>query len=334
MRVSIKSLAAVATCATAFAVVPGALLTPASAGGILPSATVVTATPSDDGTSVLLSATVKVLKVLPGLLVTATGTVDFTNNNGTGTDLGTATVGACLLTPCVATVKVPVGQFTQDAGQTFDTVKASYSSDVLSTASDGTTEIGLGLCPDAQGNCDDATATSGDTSVDVTTDGQGTLLASLGGPASPCSVTNGGPIINVSGSGLDADKTITITYTGAAAKAYENLNTKTGHDYMCYVSPNGFQAFSNKGKFNQNANDFTTFGDAPKITTGAYLGDFVGLLPDCTNGEEGDGIHSDIVLDGDQPPPCISADFSPEGSPGTLIVEIDAPASDPHPGGG
>src|SRR4051794_40115899 len=91
-RRRIKAATAMTAAAAIVAIAPGFAGSPANAAGLslhLPSTTTVTASPSTDGTKVTFVASIKVLG-LPGLVLTPTGVVTFTNSNASF--IGTAPV--------------------------------------------------------------------------------------------------------------------------------------------------------------------------------------------------------------------------------------------------
>jgi hypothetical protein len=230
---------------------------------------------------------------------------------------------------------VPVGHLTVNPGSDgndVDTVTATYSGDALiSAGSTGSADVGLsGDCALTDENCF-VFVDSSTTSLEVdTTSSTGELTASLGGPALPCSVSGGGLVGNFSATGITAKKTIIVDVAGAAGTANQKVQTAAGHDYMCWVSPVPFEGWTNNGKttFTHNAADFTTLGDAPQLTSGAYSGDYVALLADC-------GEHDGEINPANTP--CIESQqmFVNESGPiGPFETVISAPSNDPHVGGG
>ena len=133
--------------------------TPAQAAGPLPTSTQVQASASSviSGTPVTLVARVSVLN-LGGLIITPTGSVAFTaSTGGPAVPLGSATLSSglsCLLTTCTATLTttaLPVGT---------NTVKASYTGDLLAAASSATTTVQVNPVPDTAPSAPTLTATS------------------------------------------------------------------------------------------------------------------------------------------------------------------------------
>ena len=157
-----RALRAAAALAVVGLVAAGSsLLAPsASAAGILPTTTTVTASPasSTQGDAVTLTATVKVLG-LPGLGITPTGSVSFTALDGpSSTPVGSQALGACLLKTCTASISttaLPVGT---------TSVKATYAGDLLAAASSGFAAVSVAPVPDPEPEPDvEDEVTCGDT---------------------------------------------------------------------------------------------------------------------------------------------------------------------------
>lgn len=345
-RRGIKSLAAVATCGVALAVGPGLVLSPASAAGILPTTTTLTSSASSitQGQEVTLTATIKILGILPGLIITPKGTVDFSTGL---TSLGSAPIGSCPLKTCTASIttdQLPVGN---------DTVLAGYEGDTLSAGSPGTVTVNVTAiqgtpenpeitnCPNG-GTCDTGpvTGASDDSSIDTTAPGDGeTLTSSVGGDPLPCSVTGAGDIASIDESAGGPAKTVTYTQTGSAADTmyqWENSDADGTDPWVCWDADTPFSAWYNAaGGFPQNT--FTSpslrFGTVPQVESGPWAGTYAGLLALC--GETFGGVDSDPIVVG---PPCYeSHDYtlsSDNEHAVKLVTVIDAPAGDPRTGGG
>jgi hypothetical protein len=317
----IKAASALSAAAVVVALAPG-LGSPASAASLslhLPSATLVVATPSTDGTKVTFVASMKVLG-LPGLLLTPSGSVTFTNADTTL--IGTAPVQTCLLTTCTATLaNVPLAAL-HASPEGIATVTGAWGGDLIGAPSAGTVDIAISNC-DVDGCSVDVSNTTTDLSIFSNSD-QGTIIASLGGPALPCSITGGGSIGNYATSGLNDGVEVELVLTGAAATAYDTVQNRTTHDYMCWVKANPFTAYTNNGSatFNRTATDFNRLGAAALITSGPYAGQYVGLLADCEELNEGDSS------------PCIEFQGLGEGTGSPFFTDISASADDPHAGGG
>jgi hypothetical protein len=308
---------------------------PASAAGLnlLPSTTTLSATAAENGSGVTFTETTKVLG-LPGLGVLPNATIAFVDNHGT--TFGLKQIGGnCLLKTCTASLFVPTDAFAyQD-----EIVTARFPGDLLAQASSASVELVTQVCEDPNAD-DDANVRDNDVnndncatprldSADQTTDAyvesastSGQIIVTLGGPALPCSL-GVADIVNVTGSGLNADKSIQIFYNGAAALAYntaalDTADLSSGHSgYMCYSSPNPWVGFSStSGTYHQTASDFAHLGTVPQVG-----GEYVGLLADCNYFDSPDSLN--IAA------PCLAGQ-SNDGFEGS---SIDAPASDPHLGG-
>lgn len=156
--------------ATALAVaVLGVIPASDAVAGIVPSKTAVAPsidviTATGQPSQATLTAT-----VTPGLLVTPTGTVTFTDMTN-GTPLGSApVVGPCLLSITRCTAKVPVLASQLAAGQ--NAIRATYSGDTLLAGSNGTGFVYTPASAADQTTCDPLTTCEvEDTSADGTLD--------------------------------------------------------------------------------------------------------------------------------------------------------------------
>lgn len=317
----LKAASAISAAAVVAAIAPGLATSPANAGGLslhLPSTLSVSATPSEDGSQVTFVATVKVLN-LPGLIITPSGSVTFTNNNAT--QIGSpAKIASCLLTTCTATMTAPTSAL-NFANSNLDTITASWPGDLIAAPASNTVDVSASDC--GQYGCV-AQVENTTTDLYITSDSDtGSITASLGGAALPCSVSGGGSVGNIGMSGLDSDVSIDLDYYGAAGTAYANVVEQAKHDYMCWVKPTSFPAWTNNGSptFTGTPSDFNRLGPAALITSGPYAGQYAGLLPDC--GELGD-VEFDYA--------CISDQGPSEG--GNFFTHIETPPGDPRTGGG
>jgi hypothetical protein len=298
---------------------------------LLASSTALSGTLADNGSSISLTVTVAIPNIstlVPnlglGVRLTPDGTVGFSDNQGD--NLGAVTLPPCLLTACTATHTVPVAGLSDGVTR----ITASYSGDVALKPSGAALAVGLSSCS-GDSDCDVVIAqgsTELEVSGDDTDEGNAYVVATLGGPALPCSL-GVAPVANFDGFNLNDRKFISYSVSGAAADAYNNAsdNGDAGYDdYFCWVSPDPFTAFHpTLATFQRNGADFTQFGDAPEITSGPYAGDFVGVLATCSE------------LDSSDPSPCIDDyeyDAANVDTPtSSLFVDVNAPAGDPHAGG-
>jgi hypothetical protein len=305
----------------ATALVGAVLAPPADAAGSLSSSTTLSASPASAtvGTPVTLTATIKVLG-LDGLGVTPTGTVSFTSNNAVGTTvaLGSAPVGACLLTTCTATLTtsaMPVGT-TQATG--------SYSGDGLVAPSSGSTAVtitappsgapaGTVTCyagdPCSTGNLQSTDGTTGLNVTAAPSSQTQTVSGSLGAGTLPCKAggkpdNDGddddgvfvGALATFSSTAPDATKTIDYTGNGTTGSImYHQYSEHTAYA-GCYASPKPFNGYTS-GKY----------GPAPLIN-----GQYVAMLSNCAN--NGGAL------------PCVT---NVKGSGSTDTYRVKAPAGDP-----
>lgn len=228
-----------------------------AAAGILPSTTTVTASPASSyaGQSVTLTATVSVLG-LPGLGVTPTGSVNFTSTDGTHTyQVGTATIGSCLLTTCTASVT------TTSLPEGTTSVTASFVGDTVANPSSGSTPESVKVNPSPgpsstvtcyQGEPCDTGLVQADptTTLDVTSDPSGstqTLSASLTASATLhfCTATSAGELATFSSTATDAAKKAFYTVYGSAKTALDSAYTSSGTLYLgCFASVNPFNGYT------------------------------------------------------------------------------------------
>jgi hypothetical protein len=254
---------------TAAAVVVAMISTaPATAAGLLPSTTTVTATPisSTAGSPVTLRATVSLLG-LPGLGVVPTGSVAFTATNGTATAaLGSAPLAPCLLIPCTATLtttSVPVGT---------TSVRASYGGDLLVAGSSGMTPVTVAPNPKpgptatvtcyAGQPCDSGVLTGTSTTLQVVADpsaGNQTVTASLdhggqlhcifggrgdGDGDSDDGVPLDGDLATFSSTAADSSKTVSYTGTGSVGARMLHEYVEAHALYVgCYGVPHPFKGY-------------------------------------------------------------------------------------------
>ena len=258
--------AALAAAAMVVALTPS----PSSAAGVLPSSTTLAVSPKSSvvGTTVTLTATVKVLNS-NGLGVTPTGSVTFTSTNGSQTvTLGSAPIGSCLLTTCTATLKsnaVPIGTTSATATYPGDSlVGPSQGSTALTvtaptTTSSSSTVICYAGQPCDTGKVQRATST---TSADVSNSGSSstqTLSASMSTQTLHCPPSGGdgpdgdgddddgtftGDLVTFSGTATDVGKTLKYTGTGNTGKVMKHNVTEHPKFAGCYGSTNQFFGYT------------------------------------------------------------------------------------------
>jgi hypothetical protein len=321
---------------------PAAMVSSAAAAGPLPSTTTLAASPTavtQPTDTVALTATVKILG-LPGLGITPTGKVTFSDSAGS---LGSASIGSCFLTVCTAKLSVPSANLPTGtvpitaafAGDTFATASSgSASITVTNPAPPGTPDNPL-ITTCGSGDCNTGTVSdaAGDTSLvtDASSQNGVTITSSLGGAPLPCSVPGAGDVANVNETSGGGVKNITYTLTGSAAEAmFQWLNENEGvTDWTCYDANTPFTAFySATGQYpDTHFPAFGSFGTVPQVTSGPYAGTYAGLLTSC-----GTGVNETPV------PPCQTGyqfTFDSTNTVATsLTIGIQAPAGDPHLGGG
>lgn len=312
LRVALGLLTA-ATLASALAVASDA-----QAAGGLPSSTTLAVAPqsSTAGTAVTLTATIKVLG-LNGLGITPTGTVSFTSKNAAGKTvaLGSAPVGACLLTTCTATLTstlIPVGTTSATANYGGDGLVAPSSGSHALTVTQPTSpgSSSTVVCYAGQ-PCDTGTMTSSDntTQLDVKTGASSntqTLSGSLSNGTLHCSepaeqneTPDGddddgvfvGALATFSSSATDVTKTITKTGTGTVGSIMKHQLAEHPTHAGCYASPNPFKGFTNG-----------VYGNAPFIAADGLYEAMTGtctythnVLP-CMKGVAGTGTTYSYVV--------------------------------------
>ena len=284
-------MALVATVAIAAAITTTAVSGTSSsqAAGLLSTTTTVTVAPSPAGLyrEVKITATIKLLGVLPGLLITPTGSVAFRSAQYTGggidpTLIGSAPVGTCLLTTCTATV------YTSNLATGPITVSAAYSGDSLAKGSSGAGAATIDLtsytnsssvpCAKTAEECDAGLIRSNDgstylfTAFDGTTGTAHTLNEALDVTPAPSACNAGGVVAqftdtpDVTGY-KDSYYTVTDP-TEAAALIAENA-----------AHPDVQGCFESTSEFNEF--DGSSLAPAPAVveSDGTF---FEGPLPSCT----------------------------------------------------
>ncbi len=320
-RRSSRIAAACAVTTSLMLVVLGALASagwaapgPSHAPPRLPTQTVLTSSASSvtAGQSVTVTATLH-----PGLLVTAYGSVRFTDATN-NTVLGTVKPATrCLFSfkPCLVTITISASSLTNGP----NTIVGTYSGDIIEAPSSGQTVItaDLGTPPTTTtcaggdgGYCDTTLLTSpdGTTSADIftanPTAGSETISVSFTTVPLPCSTSPlDGDVLVFSAINAGSYKLITYAVSGAAADAL-NDDYPDG-DHVCYESPN----------------EFTTLGGTLAPESG---GEFYGLLPVCVGEGEGTPATNE---------PCIdSSYFYPGETPGsdTYTDTFETTAADPR----
>lgn len=257
----------------------GVVAAPAEAA-VFTSKTTLATVMSADGASLTMTATVANTSLPNGPGISPSGTVTFTDS--AGDRLGALTAPNCGMTACAVKRTVTVSQLADNVSS----LTASYSGDSTLGAGSASTPIAFRRCA-AKAGCFNA-LTSGVTSIGVGTPVGDTALVTVGGTKLPCSV-GAGAVVNAAVSG-PGTKTIgiQIQHSGTAATTYMALDAKTkvaqAHtNYRCDVSTNPYQGFSaGSTTFTKSLSDFTHYGTVPQLAAGAYKGQYVGLLPDCT----------------------------------------------------
>ncbi|HWB67352.1 MAG TPA: Ig-like domain-containing protein [Mycobacteriales bacterium] len=285
MRRSLRLAAVVGAVGATTIVLPLALAAPASAAGLLPTTTTVSSstTSATVGDSVTFTATVSVLG-LPGLGVTPAGNVDFSVNNGSGPqDLGTGSLGFCLLKTCTAsltTTALPAGT---------DVMTATYGGDLLAGTSHGTVTVTMfdgvsdttTCAPGQFCSIDEITTNDGTTSLDVTAGPSGQTDVVTGslteGEQLSCPVRTDigtGALADFSNTASDIGKT--IDYTGHGATGQQMYNNFLAHPRYagCFASKHPFMGYVN-GVYTNAVLVHETFGDfyEAQIANCRYVGD-------------------------------------------------------------
>jgi large repetitive protein len=334
-RRNLRAIAATAAVVAIPMALPATMLSSASAAGLLPSTTTLAASPTSatQPANITLTATVSVLG-LPGLGLTPSGTVSFSD----GGSIGTGTISGCLLTTCTTSLttsssNLPVGT---------STVTATFAGDLLAASSSGTASLTViapapkgtpdnpfvTTCPGGDCNTGTLSDAAGDTSADVDTSSQSgvTIDSSFGGAALPCGIPGAGQVTTVNESANGGVKTITVTVTGAAAAAFGSwVNNEGDTEWVCYDANTDFSGFfSPDGTYPDNHQGFTESGLVPQVTSGPYAGTYAGLLATCGSSFA-------------PTPPCYqnwSRSVNGSGTTTSVTYQVVSPAGDPHLGGG
>lgn len=271
---------ATATVAAATATTIGLAAAPASAAGtaLLASTTTISAVMAADGSGLALTSTVAQSGTSSGLGLPPSGTVTFTDD--ANDKLGSVAVPGCLLKVCTVQRTVKTSQFANKVTK----ITATYSGDSLLKPSAVTTTMLWQRCLVAAGCY--GVLTNATTGVAVSLPVNDNALVTLGGAQLPCSAP-GGSVVNIATSGTGKGITMQLQHAGAAAAAYVALDTKTkvaqSHtNYRCDVSTVAYQGFSPAAAYTKTTSDFANYGTTPKLTTGAYAGQYAGLIPDCS----------------------------------------------------
>jgi Big-like domain-containing protein len=316
-----RSLAAAALATGAMVVALSA--TPAGAAGPLPSSTTLAVSPKSSvvGTTLTLTATVKVLNS-NGLGITPTGSVTFTSTNGIQTvTLGSAPIGSCFLTTCKATLKsaaAPIGTTSATASYPGDSlVGASQGSTPMTVTAPSTTSSNSTVICYAGQPCDTGKVqrTGSTTSADVSNSGSSntqTLSASVSSQTLHCASSGGdgpdgdgddddgvftGDLVTFSGTATDVGKTLKYTGTGTTGKTMKHNVSEHPSFAGCYGSPTPFHGYTGG-----------VYGSAPfNATDGLYEAQ----LPSCSSV-------------GNQPP-C----FTNSSTSTSDTYTVSAPAGDP-----
>lgn len=310
-------------------------LTPASAASLnlIASTTTLSATASADGATVKLSSTVTFLNLPVGLGITPSGTVTF--GDDAGDHLGTAAV-SCFLKACTVTHTVSTDKLSDDVSY----LKATFVDKLLLKPGTAVVRFGFNRCTGDVEDCSVANVSDNTTDVGVSADSGDTASVTLGGAALPCSL-GAGDVVNSTGAGPAGVKELTISYLGTASNTaggkYSDVSDAIIDSdgapggvsgYLCAVAPYAFVGFTpNPGQsFTHTDSDYASFGLAEPITTGAYAGDYVGLLANCFYNA---GDFSADPHNG----PCIADVYANPDGGGSFTFVVDAPSNDPHFGG-
>lgn len=256
-RRAARTAAAVALLLGAAAV--PALTGTASASGPLPTTTTITATPSTSvsGASVTLQATVQVLGLPVGLIVTPTGNVAFSFvQGGVSFPIATVPLASCPLSACTAsttTTKLRAGTTAVTAAYVGDSLSAASSGSAPVTVTPATTPSGTLVSTTCAPNvpCTSSTTTGGTSSTSVaatSTSGamQTVSVQVIGGQLGcPGSVDPAaGVAVFFDNTASDAGKVITYTTTGTAGS--QTMANYAAHpSYLgCYASPTSFLGYT------------------------------------------------------------------------------------------
>ena len=189
------------------------------------------------GSPVQITASVNLLGVLPGLLITPTGTVTFAANytDGSGNNqvlnIGTQPLAVCLLSPCIASIT------SSSIPRTAFSLVANYNGSLLALPSSTTLTATSVTCP-AHQTCDAGTvgliSPNGDTFLDAVggpaAESQTVSESLAAGPPMQCSQAPHGALGDFSTTAADATLQADYITTGQLAQNVDNayMNNKIG----------------------------------------------------------------------------------------------------------
>jgi hypothetical protein len=244
----------------------------AAAAGSFRSTTALKAAISENGRQLVLTAAVS------GSFGTTSGAVVFTDNHRHL--LATATLPECSST-CRVVERVPVTKLARRVSAVF----ASYSGNTSLKPSAAAVAVLYLRCRSAKCSSDIA---STDTAFGLTISKGQTALATLGAQRLPCSI-GAGQVVNLATTGGSTNLGIVLNEDGDAGTTYvqtdgDTYDSSAGHSaYRCLVTTSAFTGFSPGGsdEFSESSADFSHYGTTPRISSGHYKGQYVGLIPDC-----------------------------------------------------
>jgi hypothetical protein len=245
----------------------------ATAAGSFRSTTALHTAISQDGRRLVLTATVT------GSFGTTSGSVVFIDDQHHV--LGTQTLPECSTT-CKVVQRVKVSTLAPRVSAVF----ASYGGNATLRSSSAGQPILYLRCRKAPA-CG-ATLPGNETSIGVTISKGQTALATLGAQRLPCSI-GAGQVANLATTGGSAAMQVVLYEAGDAGAAYiqadgNTYNSGRGHSaYRCLVTSSAFTAFTPEAPpdFSQSSADFEHYGTTPRMTSGHYKGQYVGLIADC-----------------------------------------------------
>lgn len=251
---------------------------PVSAAGLFGSTTTVTAAMTRDGHALRLHVTVTTPLVGIGFGGRSAGYVTFADDQSDA--LGAVDLTNCSASTCSASYRVK----TSKLGPVVGAITATYSGDGLLNTSHGAAPVLFLRCAKTA-LCRSGKITVGPTTVELAVPAGDSALATLGGPALPCSIRSGS-VINVATTGTRKTVQVGMYEAGSAYAGLDGslAGRTSGHlSYRCDASTLPFKAFTPApgAAYAESSQDFARYGEAPKATSGRYRGDYVGLLAGC-----------------------------------------------------
>jgi hypothetical protein len=247
--------------------------TQASAVGSFRSNITLRAAISEDGRELVLTS------VVTGSLGSTSGTVVFTDNHR-------HVIGTETLPECPTTCEVVRRVRTARLARRLSGIYAAYSGNATLAPSEASLPVLYMRChinPTCSSNIAGA-----ETSFGLTISKGQSALVTLGAQPLPCSI-GAGQVVNLATAGGSSVIQAVLNEAGAAGAAYlqadgDSFDSGAGHSaYRCLVTSATFTGFSPAGstEFSESSADFARYGTTPRVRSGHYRNQYVGLIADC-----------------------------------------------------